>query len=211
VAGPNSRPTNRVPRGRSATRASRQAKITQAATEIFWQKGYRATSIRDVAREVGVPAGSIYYYIESKEDLLWHIIEGVREEWVEVLRKASEFNAEPLERIHAFIKLYVEWCVTNMKEVTVFFGEWQHLAGERLNTVIRRRHLDEQVVRDMITAAQDAMTVPRSLDVQYAARYVLAAVNTVPCWYRPSRSDSPGSVADAFAAMTIALLTCTPT
>lgn len=55
--------------------ARRQADVTQAAVEIFWQKGYRVASIQDVADQVGVLKGSLYDYSESKEDLLWRVIE----------------------------------------------------------------------------------------------------------------------------------------
>jgi AcrR family transcriptional regulator len=61
----------------------------QAAVEIFWQKGYRVASIQDVADRVGVLKGSLYCYIETKEDLVWRIIEDVREQWSEILRRAS--------------------------------------------------------------------------------------------------------------------------
>lgn len=195
---------------RSTKKTNRQAEVTQAAIEIFWQKGYRAASIQDVAEKVGVLKGSLYYYIESKEDLLWRIIEDVHEEWSEILQKAGALEAGPIERIHAFIKLHVEWYLTNVKEVGVFFREWHHLSGERLRTIKARRRRYEQVIRDLITEAQDAGEASTELNVDLAARYVLAAVNAVPDWYRPSHGDPPARVAEAYADMTAGLLTGTP-
>jgi len=77
---------------RGAKRGSRQAEVTQAAVEIFAQKGYRAASIQDVADKVGVLKGSLYYYIDSKEDLLWRIIEDVHKEWAAILQQAGSLN-----------------------------------------------------------------------------------------------------------------------
>lgn len=209
AAGATSTKTRRAA-GRSTKKANRQAEVTQAAIEIFWQKGYRAASIQDVAEKVGVLKGSLYYYIESKEDLLWRIIEDVHEEWSEILQEAGALDAGPIDRIHAFIKLHIEWYLRNMKEVSVFFREWNHLTGERLRTVKERRRRYEQVIRELISAAQEAGDVSSELDLAYASRYVLAAVNAVPDWYRPSSGDSPARVADAYADMTIGLLTGTP-
>jgi AcrR family transcriptional regulator len=196
--------------GRSTKKSNRQAEVTQAAIEIFCQKGYRATSIQDVAEKVGVLKGSLYYYIESKEDLLWRIIEDVHHEWSDILQQAGELDAGPTERIHAFIKLHIEWYLRNIKEVSVFFREWNHLTGERLRTVKERRRRYEQVIRELISAAQEAGDVSSEVNLAYASRYVLAAVNAVPDWYRPSGGDSPARVADAYADMTIGLLTGTP-
>jgi AcrR family transcriptional regulator len=195
---------------RTSRKSNRQAEVTQAAIEIFWQKGYRAASIQDVADKVGVLKGSLYYYIESKEDLLWRIIEDVHKEWSEILSKAGELDAGPTERIHSFIKLHVEWYLKNVKEVSVFFREWHHLTGERLKTAKSRRRRYEQVIRELITAAKEAGDVSGELNDQYAARYVLAAVNAVPDWYRPSSGDPPALIAETYADMTVGLLTGTP-
>jgi AcrR family transcriptional regulator len=193
-------------RAPSAKRISRQAEVAEAAVEIFWQKGYQAASIQDVAERVGVLKGSLYYYIETKEDLLWRVIEDVHEEWSEILKQAGELDAGPIEKIHAFIKLHVEWYLKNIKEVAVFFSEWQHLSGDRLKTVKSRRRRYEQVVRDMISDAQQAGGVSADLDVRYATRYVLSAVNAVPDWYRASSDESTAQVAQVFADMTVGLL-----
>src|SRR5947209_13931005 len=116
---------NQIPTARPKT-MKRQAEITAAACEVFWQQGYRAASIQDVADKVGVLKGSLYYYIDSKEDLLWRIIEDVHKEWAAILERAGSLNAEPLEQIHAFIRLHIEWYLNNVKGVTVVFREWRH-------------------------------------------------------------------------------------
>ncbi len=198
-------------RARSSKKANRQAEVTQAAIETFWQKGYRAASIQDVAEKVGVLKGSLYYYIESKEDLLWRVIEDVHGEWSEILKEAGELDADPIERIHAFIKLHIEWYLTNVKEVSVFFREWHHLSGERLKTVKARRRRYEQVIRDLITEGQATGDISATLDDLYAARYVLAAVNAVPDWYRASSGESAVTIAEAYADMTIGMLRGTTT
>jgi AcrR family transcriptional regulator len=194
------------PKKRSSKKANREAEIIQAAIEVFWQKGYRAASIQDVAEKVGVLKGSLYYYIETKEDLIWRIIEDVHREWSEILDKAEASSGGPLEKIRVLIELHVEWYLKNKKEVGVFFREWQHLSGERLQTVRTRRRHYEQVVQDLITEGQQAGAVSAEIDPHYAALYVLAAVNAVPDWYRPPSGGPAAHVAEAFADMTVGLL-----
>jgi AcrR family transcriptional regulator len=191
-------------------RTNRQAEVTEAASEIFWLKGYRAASIQDVADKVGVLKGSLYYYIDSKEDLLWRIIEDVHAQSSAILEESRALDVSPIERIRQFIVRHVEWYLNNLPEVSVFFREWRHLTGDRYEIARERRRGYEQVIRDLFLAARDAGDVSEELDIKYAARYVLAAVNAVPDWYRPSGRDPASKVAAAYADMTIGLLTGTP-
>jgi AcrR family transcriptional regulator len=210
AAGRTTRAKGEKPTGsRRSKRLNRQAEITQAASDVFWQKGYSAASIQDVADRVGVLKGSLYYYIKSKEDLLWRIIEDVHTESNEILEESLALDVSPIDRIRLFIGRHVAWYLNNVKEVTVFFREWQHLTGDRLRTVKTRRRGYEQVIRQLIEAAQDSGDISRELDLQYAARYVLAAVNAVPDWYRPTGRDPAARIAEAYAEMTVGMLTGT--
>ena len=204
-------PTHSRPKGPSPrkSRDRRQAEVTRAAVDVFSRKGYSAASIQDIADKVGVLKGSLYYYIDSKEDLLWRVVEEVHEHWSEILAETEDLAAEPVERIHAFIKLQVEWYLNNVDTVNVFFREWQYLSGERLKEVRERRRRYETVVRDLLASARAAGDVSPELDLRYATRFVLAAVNAVPDWYRPSDGEPVEAIATANADMTVGLLTGT--
>jgi AcrR family transcriptional regulator len=70
----------RTPRRSDATRAKlRRREIIEAAAEIFHRKGYSETSVQDIAEAVGILKGSLYYYIDSKEDLLFQMLLEVHE------------------------------------------------------------------------------------------------------------------------------------
>jgi AcrR family transcriptional regulator len=203
--------TQRAVKDASTTRRRnrRQAEVTRAAACVFAQKGYSAASIQDIANRVGVLKGSLYYYIDSKEDLLWRIVEEVHEHWSRILEQTEDPEADPVDRIHAFIKLQVEWYLRNVEMVNVFFREWQYLTGDRLSLIRERRHRYESVVHDLLASARAAGDVSPDLDLRYATRFVLAAVNAVPDWYRPVDGESVGAIAAANADMTVGLVTGT--
>lgn len=195
---------------RGSKNAIRQKQLTRAACEVFARKGYTAASIQDVADKVGVLKGSLYYYIESKEDLLWRIIEDVHAQSTLILDESLALDLSPIERIRVYIGRHVEWYLNNVAEVAVFFRDWRHLADERLSVARGRRSGYEKTIRDLIASAQDAGEIAPSVDVKYASMYVLAAVNAVPDWYRPDGKDSASHIAESFAEITIGLLTGTP-
>jgi AcrR family transcriptional regulator len=184
--------------------------VTKAATEIFYRRGYQATSIQNVADKVGVLKGSLYHYIATKEDLLWWIIEDVHVQSSGILNEALALEVTPIERIRIYIMRHVEWYLRNLPEVSVFFREWRHLTGDRQRITRERRRGYERIIGELFAVARDAGDVSPDLDLTYAARYVLAAVNSVPDWYRPHGADSPAHIAAAYADMTVGMLTGTP-
>lgn len=192
-----------------AKKRNREAEVIDAAIEVFFDKGYSAASIQDVADRVGVLKGSLYYYINSKEDLLARIVDDVHRESSEILEAVQALDVPPIEAVRLYIEKHVEWYLRNVKEVSVFFREWRHLGGERLRAAKDRRRGYEGVVRGLIAAAQAAGDIDPSVDAKYASMYVLAAVNAVPDWYRPRGADSAQRISEAYADMTVGLLTGT--
>src|SRR5690348_15778646 len=86
----------------------RESQILEAATRIFQERGYDATTIQAVADDVGILKGSLYYYIDKKEDLLFQIVEGVHRGLAESLAEV-EAETDPVERVRVFIAAHVRF------------------------------------------------------------------------------------------------------
>jgi AcrR family transcriptional regulator len=192
-----------------ARRRNRGAEVVDAAIETFYTKGYSAASIQDVADAVGVLKGSLYYYIDSKEDLLVRICDAVHATSRQMLDDVLALDAPPLEQLHAYISAHVTWYLKETKMVGVYFRDWRFLTGERLETVRRQRRGYATSMRKLITAAKAAGDVDPGLNDKYAAFFILAAVNAVPDWYRAGGRDSPRTIARTYADLTVATLSGT--
>jgi AcrR family transcriptional regulator len=83
-------------------RRNRRQEVLEAAIRVFHKKGYASASIQDVAEEVGVLKGSLYHYIDSKEDLLARIFEDSAGHFMEMLDDASGLDERPVERLRSF-------------------------------------------------------------------------------------------------------------
>jgi TetR/AcrR family transcriptional regulator, cholesterol catabolism regulator len=187
-------------------RRNREAEVLEAAVEVFWRKGYSGASIQEVADHVGVLKGSLYYYISSKEDLLWRIVDDVHRQSTDILTEVQALSVPAVDRVRIYIERHVEWYLGNLKVVSVFFREWRHLTGERYDTVTERRRGYDRAIRAMVAAAQEAGDVDTGLDPKYASLYILAAVNAVPDWYSSGGRDDPRQIAEDYADMTVGLL-----
>jgi TetR/AcrR family transcriptional regulator, cholesterol catabolism regulator len=199
------------PRRTRATgeRRNREAEILRAAIDVFWRKGYSAATIQDVADQVGVLKGSLYYYIDTKEDLLFRVFEESHRQASEIAEQVLELDLPALGQLHEYFKRYVLWYLRNLERVSLYFNEWRYLQGARRRTVVAQRRTYEEFVRSLIERGQQEGDIDPSLNVKYACFFVLGAVNGVPTWYRRRGPDSPEQIASAYADMIIGTLTNT--
>jgi TetR/AcrR family transcriptional regulator, cholesterol catabolism regulator len=187
-------------------RPNREAEVIDAAIEVFYQRGYAASTIQDVADKVGVLKGSLYYYIDSKEDLLHRIFTESYEQSVVLLAEAGALDAPPLDRLRSYFQAYVLWYLNNVERVSLYFNDWKSLTGKRRAEVIEQRAVYEKFIREHIDAAKRDGTVAAEIDTKYAVFFLLGAVNGVPTWYRRKGPDSPEHIAESYADMVIATL-----
>lgn len=196
------------PAGKDAPsiRRNRERDVTRAAIEVFYEKGYAAASVQDIADIVGVLKGSLYYYIASKEDLLSRIVEAVHAQSSAILDEVLALDIPAIERLHLYISRHLKWSLANVEEVTVFFRDWRYLTGERLKLAEKRRRGYERVIRQLIVAAQQQGDIDPGVDPKYATFFILSAVNHAPDWYDQGGSDSATKVAAAYADLTVGAL-----
>ena len=89
--------------------AGRRKEIIDAAAALFREKGYAATSIQDVADAVNILKGSLYYYIKSKDDLLFEVIQEVHDGGLKNLEEGKGVDGSALERIRAFVTRHMTY------------------------------------------------------------------------------------------------------
>ena len=101
----------------------RLGRILVHATNVFCDKGYAAASMRDLSRTSGVSLSGLYYYFESKEELLYLIQKHTFSTIVDRLRQRLDDVADPAERIRRFILNHVEYFLANQKAMKVLSHE----------------------------------------------------------------------------------------
>jgi len=114
----------RVVGPRLETRFDRRlAKILVHATNVFYEKGYAAASMRDLSRASGVSLSGLYYYFESKEELLYLIQKDTFSTIVSRLREQLLEVSDPAERIRAFIHNHLQYFLANPRAMKVLSHE----------------------------------------------------------------------------------------
>ena len=188
-------------------RRNRADDVIQAAVETFHDKGYSATSIQDVADRVGVLKGSLYHYIDSKEDLLARIFEESDRQSFALMEEMEALDVPAVDRLREFARLWSLWYLENVERASLYFNEWKHLTGERLAAVTQTRHEYEARVERMIRACKADGGADPDLDTHYACFFILSAINGLPIWYRRGGPDSAEHISEVYADMIVATVT----
>ena len=195
---------SKTPAAGARQRRNRRDDVIEAAIRVFHQKGYASASIQDVADEVGVLKGSLYHYIDSKDDLLARIFEDSAGHFTAMVGEASGLDEQPVEWLRSFARACSLWYLQNIERVTIYVTEWKHLTGKRLKEVVLIREDYERRLAGLIGEVVEAGEATPELDVNYATYFIFGALNGLPTWYRRRGPDSAERIADAYAELIVA-------
>jgi AcrR family transcriptional regulator len=187
--------------GASRARRKRDEEVVAAAAKVFYERGYSAATVQDIADELGILKGSLYHYIKTKEDLLFRIFEEVHKEVEAILEDVLAVEAlNPLERIELYVRRIVVHNLNDLIRISIYYHELDRLSEERRRAVMgwRRRH--DRFMRDLIRQAQEDGLADASVDAGMLANCVFATVIWPYRWFHAGSKDTPESIADTCTA-----------
>ena len=134
------------------SKTSKRETIFIAAAKLFRDRGYQATSMRDLAEAVDLKASSLYNHIGSKEEILKEICILNAEKFSEGMTQIYNLDIAPLQKIEKIIKLHIDIASTDYTSVTSFNDEWRHLGEPALSDFKEKRRQYEKQFLQIITA-----------------------------------------------------------
>jgi len=191
-------PGARRPRGRPGY--DRDA-VLRRAVELFNRHGYDATSISDLASELGVTKSAIYHHFDSKEALLAAALDEALDGLTSAVDAAAEATGDggSYERLRATIEAAVRILVTHLPAVTLLLRVHGNSPLER-SALERRRRIDERLATLVRAAAGDG-DLRADIDPEVISRLVFGMVNSLVDWYRPDGALSADVLASAISSV----------
>jgi len=178
--------------------STRREQIEDVASTLFSHRGYRATSMRDIARELDIRGASLYAHIPSKEAVLASIVERAADRFHQAIQPIADGPGPAAERLRRMIAAHVEVVTSGRERAQVFLFEWVALSQERRERVARSRDAYEdhftRVIAEGIAAGELAPA-----DARMAAVFLLSAMNALAHWYRPDGPLRPDAIARQYA------------
>lgn len=193
--------TGSKPRG--ALNERRWQEVLDAAAALFEQKGFQSTTLQDVASEVKILAPSLYYYIRTKEELLFSVMRRAHQFGLALLEEPAELKGADAEtRLEAFIRRWMGGTYPppiRMVERDIRFLDAEH----RREVLAWRDEMDDYVagiVRQGIEEGAFASTV----DPGVAASTLFVVLNATRTWFREPGRISYLELTDWYAGLFLA-------
>ena len=187
----------------ATTDTPRRLQIEEAASELFRERGYAGTSVRDIAQALNLQGGSLYAHMASKEDVLWSIVTRAADRFnAEVGPIAADITASPADRLRAMIRAHVGVVTSIQQDAAVFQHEWRFLSADRRAQMSARRDAYEAMFRNVISEGSAAGAF-RDVDPRLTSMAILSALNGIPTWYSADGPLTADVVADQHADLSL--------
>lgn len=184
-------------------RTERSDEILAAATLVFSEHGYAASSIQEIADRVGLLKGSLYHHVDSKKQLLLNVMVHVHEGLMSAIDGALEEVAghDSLTRLRAIIREHLSFMVENAAGIGVFLNDFRSLDGPERAAIVSLRSRYEQLVDSILQEGQTEGLIRQDLECRTMAMALFGMLNWSHQWFRPGSEAEVAELADDFSAI----------
>jgi AcrR family transcriptional regulator len=184
-------------------RDMRRAEILEVAVEVFYEKGYEASSLQDIADRMGVKKASLYYYFASKEALLHAVLAKIIRRGMENAVRIRARGDDPLTCLWRLVSSHIAELCTNLTGTAVFLHERKKIPLEQRREVLNEDYAYQAAFIETIAEGKAAGQIRADVDPKLAALSVLGSMNWTYTWFRPDGDLLPALIGEQFATMTI--------
>jgi AcrR family transcriptional regulator len=167
----------------------RKEVILSKAAWLFREKGYNATSMRDLAEEVGVEAASLYNHINSKSEILQEICFKVANRFMSHIEQVTQQDQPAIKKLDAILRFHIRNMLELYEEVYVSDREWKHLAEPYLFNFQNQRRVYRQRIASIIEEGIQKGEI-KQIDAPTAVLIILHAVSGIESWHRSKKKIS---------------------
>lgn len=175
---------------------TRKEEVINVAARLFAAKGYHATTLDQIAEEIGVTKPALYYYVTSKEDILRTIINRIMEP-MEEATKVGRSALPPREKMGKIIWLLVKFNAER-KETSLIALEQANILPKRSYDAFRRRQEELQRIVEQTFNEGIEQGCFAKLDPKVACLAIMAVANSPYRWYSSKGRMTPRKIADQF-------------
>ena len=179
--------------------ATRRDQLLAIAAGLFAEKGFKNTTVRDIADASGILSGSLYHHFDSKESMVDEILQTFQADlfasYDEVLASADD----PRTKIERAVRLSFAAIDQHRHEVAIFQNDADHLGNfPRFAYLAERNAQSRNVWMTLLTEGVETGALRRDLDVTLTYRFIRDTVWVAVRWYRPGGGLSHEAIADQY-------------
>lgn len=188
---------------RAETRQRRWDEMVDAAAKVFYTKGYGASAVQDVADEIGLLKGSVYHYINTKEDLLYAVVEQAHAASMENVARLRASEADAAMELRDFVAAHLDLLMRERIKLTVYLHDFRSLTDEHRQTVAAHRREYSGYLEDLIARGQSDGVFSSTRSAHILCLGVLGMLNWTYEWWKSDSRRSRSDVIVTFADMAL--------
>jgi AcrR family transcriptional regulator len=202
------RTTRQAAKGRSERgrrgEAVRQAELLAIAADLFADRGYVATTVRDIADAAGILSGSLYHHFDSKESMIDEILSTFIDQTLSSYEGVIAEGKGPKETFEGLVCTSLESMVESRSAILIYQNEARFLAAQPRFSYLSAAHRKfEKIWTDVLKKGVKSGEFRDSIDPKLVYRLVRDTVWTAPRWYRPGGSLKPEKIIDQYMAVLV--------
>lgn len=194
-----------VPVGKHAQR--KLQRIVRAAARVFYEKGYEGASIRDISRASGVSLAGLYYYIDSKQKLLYLIQAYTFKTVLERLEERLDGVSDPTEKLKVLVRNHLDYFLQHPVEMKVLSHEDEALGGEYRKEILQIKRRYYAIALGIFEEMRDR-GLTRRVNPRVAVLSLFGMMNWVYTWHRPKLDPGTDTLAETMAGMFLHGVSC---
>ncbi len=188
-----------LPEEKSASYHLKLRDLLEQSAALFAKGGYHHTSIRDIAKEMDTSLAGLYYYFETKEELLFLISKYSFDSVLLSLAEKLNDDQEPSEQLQILVQNHLQYFVTHLAAMKVLAHESDSLTGGYFRTINERKksylEIVEKILLNLHREKSKNASLRVSQEIKIAALSLFGMMNWVYTWYNPEkREHSPANI-----------------
>jgi AcrR family transcriptional regulator len=184
---------------KDVTTATRREELLAIAARLFAERGFKNTTVRDIADAAGILSGSLYHHFDSKEAMVDELLDTFQTELWERYDEIEASDLTPRAKLEAVVRTSFEAIDHHHSEVAIFQNDATHLITfERFAYLDERNNKFQRLWTGLLEAGVASGELRADLDVELVYRFLRDTVWVAVRWYRPGGDLSPEDVADQY-------------
>ncbi|MBO6825757.1 MAG: TetR family transcriptional regulator [Sneathiella sp.] len=174
--------------------------VREAGLKRLYKQGFAGTTLRELAKDVGVQAGSLYNYFENKQDFLYQLMVYVMDTLTEETNERLNGAATPYDALMTFVDIHVRYHCEKKREVMISTTELRSLTSGNYQRIIAKRDEYENMLKEILREGnkQGSWAVD---DPNIVSKVILGMMTSVGIWYKKDGNFDLDSLVEVYQNM----------
>jgi len=174
---------------------NKREEILIQAANLFRKKGFSGTSMQDIARDVGILKGSIYYYFNSKSEIFREVLN----KGISPILKNAEYimskDLSPDGKLRELISSHIYYIMENNYSLVLYFQEKEKISAEETKKYLESRNKYEKIFKDVLAEGIKKGVFPK-VNITLTVYAILGMCNWIVQWYNPKGTLNSQEIID---------------